>query len=107
MPSYRPDPAEVRAWVERTCAEQGVPVGIEDPETIRFIAGIFIAQRRANEARARAARRRRGTGRRSAPTQDGVAAVPAARAFCGNAWTTFADLMPRVRGSGGSRSGLR
>lgn len=29
---------EVREWVERTCAEQGVPVKVTDPATLRKVA---------------------------------------------------------------------
>jgi hypothetical protein len=30
-----------RAWVERSCAEQGVPVKISNPATIRYVAAIL------------------------------------------------------------------
>lgn len=33
--------AKVRAWVERTCAEQGVPVKITDPVTVRRVATLL------------------------------------------------------------------
>jgi hypothetical protein len=30
-----------RAWAERTCREQGIPVKISDPRTIERVAAIF------------------------------------------------------------------
>ena len=39
--------ARARAWVERTCAEQGIPVKISDPQTIAKVAGL-LAQGRQN-----------------------------------------------------------
>lgn len=63
MAHFQPDPKEVRAWVERTCAEQGVPVGIDDMETLKIIAGIFADQRRENEEWELAVRQRSGAQR--------------------------------------------
>jgi hypothetical protein len=39
-----------KAWVERNCAEQGVPVKLSDPLTLRRIADILGAARDAREA---------------------------------------------------------
>ena len=39
--------ARARAWVERTCAEQGVPVKVSDPQTIAKVAEL-LAQGRQN-----------------------------------------------------------
>jgi len=33
--------ARARAWAERTCREQGVPVKVSDPRTIQYVAAIF------------------------------------------------------------------
>jgi hypothetical protein len=41
------------AWVERTCAEQGVPVKLSDPVALRRIADILGEARDAREAKAR------------------------------------------------------
>jgi hypothetical protein len=32
----------VKAWVERTCAEQGVPVKLTDPVALQHIADIYV-----------------------------------------------------------------
>ena len=37
--------ARARAWVERTCAEQGVPVKISDPQTIAKVAELLAQGR--------------------------------------------------------------
>ena len=34
-----------QAWVERAAIEQGVPVKVSDPLTLRFIADILLAGR--------------------------------------------------------------
>jgi hypothetical protein len=39
-----------KAWVERACAEQGVPVKLSDPVTLRRIADILGEAREAREA---------------------------------------------------------
>lgn len=39
-----------KAWVERTCAEQGVPVKLSDPLALRHIANILGRARDAREA---------------------------------------------------------
>jgi hypothetical protein len=39
-----------RAWAERACAEQGVPVKITDPVALDKIAGILCEARDAREA---------------------------------------------------------
>jgi hypothetical protein len=39
-----------KAWVERTCAEQGVPVKLSDPVALRRIADILGEARDAREA---------------------------------------------------------
>jgi hypothetical protein len=46
-------PEMVRAWVERTCAEQGVPVEVTDPGTIERIAAEVRLARRARTGRDR------------------------------------------------------
>lgn len=33
------------AWVERTCADQNVPVKVSDPQTIAKVAGLFAQGR--------------------------------------------------------------
>jgi hypothetical protein len=38
------------AWVERTCAEQGVPVKLSDPVALRRIADILGEARDARES---------------------------------------------------------
>jgi hypothetical protein len=38
-----------KAWVERTCAEQGVPVKLSDPLTLQRIADILGEARDARE----------------------------------------------------------
>jgi hypothetical protein len=42
--------ARVKAWVERTCAEQDVPVKLSDPVALRRIADILGEARDAREA---------------------------------------------------------
>ena len=42
----------VREWVERTCAEQGVPVKLSDPVALRRIADILGEARDAREGAA-------------------------------------------------------
>lgn len=37
----RPDQALVRAWLEESCAAQGVPVLITDPLTVAQVALLF------------------------------------------------------------------
>lgn len=37
----RIDPEEVRAWLERTCAEQGVAVKVSDPATVARIVTLL------------------------------------------------------------------
>lgn len=39
--------ARARAWVVRTCAEQGIPVKISDPQTTAIVAAL-LAQGRQN-----------------------------------------------------------
>ncbi len=39
--SGAPDPSAVRRWVERTCAEQGVPVHVTDPRTLAKLWTLF------------------------------------------------------------------
>lgn len=41
------------AWVERSCAEQGVPVKLSDPVALRRIADILGEARDAREEAAR------------------------------------------------------
>jgi hypothetical protein len=48
--------ADARAWVEKTCAEQGIAVKISDPQTIEKVAallaqGIQTGRRRAGSKR--------------------------------------------------------
>jgi hypothetical protein len=45
MAGYKVDPVALRAWLEETCAEAGVPVEIEDLETLKYIAGLFAQNR--------------------------------------------------------------
>jgi hypothetical protein len=45
--------ARVKAWVERTCAEQGVPVKLSDPVALQRIADILGGARDAREEGAR------------------------------------------------------
>jgi hypothetical protein len=33
--------ASARAWAERTCAEQGIPVKVSDPQTIAKVAELL------------------------------------------------------------------
>jgi hypothetical protein len=40
----------VREWVERTCAEQGVPVKVTDPLVLRKVADILNEARDVREA---------------------------------------------------------
>ena len=40
-----PDPEEVRAIVEESCAAQGVPVKVTDPSTVRSVAALLRAGR--------------------------------------------------------------
>jgi hypothetical protein len=42
-----------KAWVERTCAKQGVPVKLSDPLALRRIADILGQARDARERDAR------------------------------------------------------
>jgi hypothetical protein len=51
-PPSRIDEAVVRAWVERTCGEQGVPVKVTDPRILERVA--FILRVSREEARRRA-----------------------------------------------------
>jgi hypothetical protein len=44
-PSSRVDEAVVRAWVERTRAEQGVPVKVTDPRIIERVAAVLRLSR--------------------------------------------------------------
>jgi hypothetical protein len=37
--------ARARAWVEQSCAEQGIPVKISDPQTIVKVAGLLAQGR--------------------------------------------------------------
>jgi hypothetical protein len=36
-----PDPAVVRAWLERSCAAQGVPVKVADPRIIAAVVSLL------------------------------------------------------------------
>lgn len=42
-----------KAWVERSCAEQGVPVKLTDPLALARIADILIEGRKARSDNAR------------------------------------------------------
>lgn len=42
-----------KAWVERSCAEQGVPVKLSDPVALQRIADILIEGRKARSGTAR------------------------------------------------------
>jgi hypothetical protein len=48
--------ARARAWVERTCAEQGIPVKVSDPATIASVAEL-LAQGRQNGVRRASSKR--------------------------------------------------
>jgi hypothetical protein len=39
------------AWVERTCADQGVPVKLSDPVTLDRVAEILAQRRQAGVSR--------------------------------------------------------
>ena len=41
----------VQEWVERTCAEQGVPVKVTDPRVVREVAEILRSAREERESR--------------------------------------------------------
>jgi hypothetical protein len=43
--------ARAHAWVEATCADQGIPVAISDPLTIRTVAGILAQGRQTGDKR--------------------------------------------------------
>jgi len=36
-----PDPEVVRAWLERTCAAQGVPVKVSDPRIVARVVALL------------------------------------------------------------------
>ena len=42
----------VRAWLERSCAAQGVPVKVTDPRILAKVAGIVQASRQTASMRA-------------------------------------------------------
>lgn len=42
--------ARARAWIERTCAAQGVPVKLSDPLALQRIANILGEAREARES---------------------------------------------------------
>jgi hypothetical protein len=44
--------ARARAWVERTCEEQSIPVKISDPRAIERVAAIFREARSKRQAQA-------------------------------------------------------
>jgi hypothetical protein len=46
---------ELSAWVERTCAEQGVVVGISDPVTVGKVVALLGGAVAASRAQARSA----------------------------------------------------
>ena len=46
-----PDPAVVRAWVERTRAEQGLPPTLEDPLVIARVAALLPQARQTGSMR--------------------------------------------------------
>ena len=48
MTDRRPDRDAVRRWVEATCAQQGLPVKITDPEAIRNVAILLTPVGRAD-----------------------------------------------------------
>jgi hypothetical protein len=49
-PAQRDLSERAKAWVERACAEQGVPVKLSDPVTLQRIADILGEARDAREA---------------------------------------------------------
>jgi hypothetical protein len=59
--------ATLRAWVGRTCAEQGVEVGVTDPVTVRRVAVLLGAAPDGPRAHARSASTRPDDARLEAP----------------------------------------
>lgn len=57
----RDDP-EFKAWLEKSCADQGVPLKVTDPATIRKVAVLFSAGSRSAQKRAPGGRRSRSAG---------------------------------------------
>jgi len=51
-------PQMVRAWVERTCAAQGVPVVVTDPVTIAKVAALLAQTRQTGSTRSGSKRAR-------------------------------------------------
>ena len=56
-----PEPEVVRAWVERTCEAQGVPVKIRDPRVIRDTVALIGQSRQSGSTRSGSKRVRPGT----------------------------------------------
>ncbi len=60
-----PDPEAVRAWVERTCAAQGVPVKVRDPGVIRDAVALLGQSRQTGSTRSGSKRVRPRTAART------------------------------------------
>ncbi len=60
-----PGPDEVRAWVERTCAAQGVPVKVRDPRVIPDTVALIGQSRQTGSMRSGSKRVRPRTARRT------------------------------------------
>lgn len=75
------DPAVVSAWVEASCASQGLPVRVADLGILAQVAGLLGAAPGASRV-ARPAGRRRGSGSPDGCEPVGVEAVVAASGGC-------------------------
>ena len=58
-------PEEVRAWVERTCAEQGLAVKVTDPSVVRDVALLLGQSRQTGSTRPGSKRVRPGVAGRT------------------------------------------
>ena len=63
--SRNPTPEEIRAWTERTCAEQGVPLKIRDPGVIRDVVTLLGQSRQTGSTRSGSKRVRPRTAART------------------------------------------
>jgi hypothetical protein len=54
-------PQNVRAWVERTCAAQGIPVFVTDPVVVTAVAVLIGQTRQTGSKRSGSKRLRPGT----------------------------------------------
>ena len=53
-------PSDVRAWVKRTCAAQGVPVKVTDPAVLAAVAVLLGQTRQTGSSRSESKRFRPG-----------------------------------------------